>query len=221
MQKIAKDVYLIQLFPRHAVNAYLISDILIDAGIRSSGKRILRELGGRKLSAHAITHAYADHQGASAFICQTLGVPYWCSEGDKETAESGDITSSYPNPSHPIARFQKRFWVGPGYPVERALKEGDIVGDFEVIETPGHSKGHIAFWRETDRVLIAGDVIKNMNFVTTLEHIGEPPAIYTLDIEQNRQSIKKIAKLEPHVVCVGHGPPLYDTEKLLALAESF
>ncbi len=221
MNKIAEDVYLIQLFPRYSVNAYVIGDTLIDAGIRSSGKHILKEIQSKEINRHALTHAHSDHQGASAFICKTLNIPYWCSEGDKEIAESGDITSSYPNPNHPIARFQKRFWVGPGYPVERALKEGDIVGDFEVIETSGHSKGHIAFWRETDRVLIAGDVIKNMNLVTTLEHIGEPPAIYTPDIEQNRQSIKKIAKLEPHVVCVGHGPPLYDTEKLLALAESF
>lgn len=221
MQEIAKDVHLIQLFPRYMVNAYLIGDVLIDAGIRSSGKRILRELDSKTLSAHAITHAHADHQGASAFICETLGIPYWCSTGDKATAESGDITNSYPNPNHPIARFQKRFWVGPGYPVSRALKEGDMVGDFKVIETPGHSKGHIAFWRESDRVLIAGDVVKNINLVTTLEHLGEPPDIYTPNIAQNRQSIKKIAALEPRIVCVGHGKPLYDTEKLLALAENF
>ena len=91
MQEIAKDVYLIPLFPRHMVNAYLIGDVLIDAGIRSSGKRILKELNGKKLSAHAITHAHADHQGASAFICKTLGIPYWCGPGDKEMAESGDL----------------------------------------------------------------------------------------------------------------------------------
>lgn len=221
MQKIANDVYLIQLFPRYMVNAYLIGDVLIDAGIRSSGKRILRELDGKKLSAHAITHAHADHQGASAFICETLGIPYWCSEGDKAVAESGEVAATYPNPDILIARFQQRFWVGPGYPVERALKEGDKVGEFEVIETPGHSKGHIAFWRESDRVLIAGDVIKNINLVTTFEHLGEPPDIYTPDIAQNRQSIKKIAALEPRVVCVGHGKPLYDTEKLMRFAEKF
>ena len=221
MQKIANNVYLIQLFPRHMVNAYLIGDVLIDAGIRSSGKRILRELDGKKLSAHAITHAHADHQGASAFICETLGIPYWCSEGDKAVAESGEVAATYPNLDSLIARFQQRFWVGPGYPIERALKEGDKVGEFEVIETPGHSKGHIAFWRESDRVLIAGDVIKNINLMTTLEHLGEPPNIYTPDIAQNRQSIKKIAALEPRIVCVGHGKPLYDTEKLMRFAEQF
>ncbi len=221
MKKIANDVYLIQLFPRHTVNAYLIGDVLIDAGIRSSGKRILRELDGRKLSAHAITHAHADHQGASAFLCETLGIPYWCGEGDKAVAESGEVAATYPNPNHPIARFQQRFWVGPGYPVERALKEGDRVGDFEIIETPGHAKGHIAFWRESDRVLIAGDVVKNINLMTTLEHLGEPPSIYTPDIEENRRSIKKIAALEPRIVCVGHGKPIYDTEKLMQFSNKF
>jgi glyoxylase-like metal-dependent hydrolase (beta-lactamase superfamily II) len=221
MKKIANDVYLIQLFPRHTVNAYLIGDVLIDAGIRSSGKRILRELNGRKLSAHAITHAHADHQGASAFLCETLGIPYWCSEGDKEVAESGKIVETYPASGSFIARFQDRFWVGPGYPVDQTLKEGDKVGEFEVLETPGHSKGHIVFWRESDRVLIAGDVINNMNMMTSIPGLQEPPDIFTPDVEENRRSIKKIAKLEPRVVCVGHGPPLYDTEKLIRFAQQF
>lgn len=221
MQEIAKDVYLIPLFPRHMVNAYLIGDVLIDAGIRSSGKRILKELNGKKLSAHAITHAHADHQGASAFICKTLGIPYWCGLGDKEMAESGDLSSAYPNPDMLIARFQQRFWVGEGHPVARTLQEGDHVGDFEVIETPGHSQGHIAFWRTSDRVLIAGDVIKNINLMTSLEYLGEPPEIYTPNIAQNRRSIKKIAALEPRIVCVGHGKPLTDTEKLMRFVEQF
>ncbi len=221
MLEIAKDVFQIQLFPRHAVNAYLIGNILVDAGIRSSGKKILKEIGQKEVKTHVLTHAHADHQGASAFICKTLGIPLWCGEGDKGTAESGLISNEYPDPNHPVARFQQRFWAGPGHPVEKALKEGDMVGDFQVLETPGHSVGHIVFWRESDKVLIAGDVIVNMNLMTTIPGLNEPPAIFTPDVEKNRQSIKKIAKLEPRIVCPGHGAPLYDTEKLQQLANQW
>ena len=90
-----------------------------------------------------------------------------------------------------------------------------------VIETPGYSAGHIAFWRESDGVLIAGDVVVNMNLLTTLTGLSEPPALFTADIETNRQSIKKIAALKPRVTCVGHGPTLYDTEALINLANQW
>lgn len=42
-------------------------------------------------------------------------------------------------PTDLIARFQQRFWAGPGWPVERTLEEGDAVEGFVVLETPGHA----------------------------------------------------------------------------------
>ena len=49
-----------------------------------------------------------------------------------------------------------RVFTGPGHPVDRALRDGDMVGDFRVIDAPGHSAGHVVLWREADRVLIVG-----------------------------------------------------------------
>ena len=65
-----------------------------------------------------------------------------------------------------MAQFYARIFTGPGHKVDRALKEGDEVGGFKVLDVPGHSAGHVAFWRESDGVLILGDVLTNMDQLT-------------------------------------------------------
>jgi glyoxylase-like metal-dependent hydrolase (beta-lactamase superfamily II) len=88
------------------------------------------------------------------------------------------------------------------------------VGSFTVIETPGHSIGHISFFRERDRVLIVGDALVNMNLVTTFVGLNQPPNLFTTDKKMNIRSIKKIYGLKPKILCFGHGPVLYDNGKL-------
>jgi hydroxyacylglutathione hydrolase len=46
-----------------AINVYLLEDVLLDAATRYAKRRILRELRGREVNAHALTHAHPDHQG--------------------------------------------------------------------------------------------------------------------------------------------------------------
>lgn len=214
MKNIAKDVYQIPLFPRNAINCFLIEDVLIDAGIRSSSGIILKALKDKNITKHALTHAHADHQGSSKIICKTLNIPLLCSEPEKEFAENGNVVTEYPNPNHIISQFQKRFWAGKGHVVSETLKEGDQIGGFTVIETPGHSRGHLSFFREKDGLLIVGDVLTNMNLLTTKVGLHEPPNLFTADKETNRKSIQKIASLKPRILCFGHGPILYDNGEL-------
>jgi glyoxylase-like metal-dependent hydrolase (beta-lactamase superfamily II) len=214
MREIAKDVYQIAVMPRNSINCYLVDDILIDSGIRNSHKIILNALKGKSLHAHALTHAHADHQGSSKMICNTLGIPLWCSEIEKQNAETGNATAEYPNQNHLITKFQKHNWAGPGCAVSKTLKEGDQVGSFVVIETPGHSLGHISFFREHDGVLIVGDTLVNMNLVTTIKGLHQPPNLFTTNQEQNRESIKKILHLKPKILCFGHGPILINNGEL-------
>lgn len=213
MKQIAKDVFQIAVMPRNAINCYLIEDVLIDAGIKSSGTKIVKELIGFKVKAHAITHAHADHQGASKEICGKLNIPFMCHGNDKNRAEQGTVTEEYPNPNHLIAKFQMAYWAGSGQKVNSTLKEGDQIGGFTVIETPGHASGHISFFREKDGVLIVGDVLTNMNLLTTCVGLHEPPALFTSNREQNRESIKKLFDLKPCVLCFGHGPVLYSKKE--------
>ena len=44
------------------------------------------------------------------------------------------------------------------------------------------------------------------------------PTIFTLDPAANRAAIRRLAALEPAVVCFGHGPPLRDPARLTAFA---
>jgi hydroxyacylglutathione hydrolase len=215
MQQIAPDLYLLNGFPKNAINIYLMEQVLVDAGTRYASRRILSQLRGHQIAAHAITHAHPDHQGSSRYVCQALNIPLWCGEKDVTATESGNLCASGVIPTNIVTRLQDTFLAGPGHPVTRQLHEGDHVGSFEVIETPGHSPGHISFWREKDRVLILGDVLLNMNFFTGKVGLEEPPLVFTVDSNLNRDSARKVAQLNPTLVCFGHGPPLRDTDEFV------
>ena len=160
------------------------------------------------VNAHALTHAHPDHQGASDEVCGKLRIPFWVGEGDVELAERPELIAE----SQPAAlnRLAMRYWVGPGRNVDRVLREGDDVAGFRVIDVPGHSPGHVVFWREADRVLIIGDVLNSIDIFTGVRGLNEPKAEFTADPAENRRSARKLAPLEPSLVCFGHGPPLRD-----------
>lgn len=213
MKQLADDLYLLRGFPPNAINVYLAGDVLIDAATRQGERRIMRQIRGRTVSAHALTHAHPDHQGSSHAICERLEIPLWCGRGDVPAMETPGAISNSQAPGW-LNRFQARFWTGPPHPVARVLQEGDEVAGFTVLEVPGHSRGHVAYWRAADRVLILGDVLNGMNLMTGRRGLQEPPTIFTPDPPRNRQSARRLAALEPELVCFGHGPPLRDPRAL-------
>jgi hydroxyacylglutathione hydrolase len=212
MQQLADDLFVLEGFPPYAINVYLLGDVLVDAGTRFAARRILRRLKGRNVALHALTHAHPDHQGASHAICETLGIPLWCGESDAHAMETaGEIMARMPR--HWLSATVGPIWTGPPHPVARRLREGDTVGTFTVIETPGHTAGHISFWREADGALVLGDVLCNLNIYTGFVMLREPERFFTLDPAQNRRSARKLSSLKPKLVCFGHGPPLRDTTR--------
>jgi len=217
MEQIADKVWKLAGRPQHAFNSYLVGDVLVDARTRHAASRILEELDGHSLNAHVLTHAHADHQGSSAAVCTARDVPLWCGEKDVHVAESGRTTAA--GTGHWISRWQERNWAGPGHPVARALRDGDTVAGFEVLEVPGHAPGHIALWRERDRILITGDVLFNRHPLTGRPHLAEPPLIFTRDPRANRASIRRISTLRPRLACFGHGPVLRDPGLISDLAD--
>jgi glyoxylase-like metal-dependent hydrolase (beta-lactamase superfamily II) len=213
MKQLADGLYLLRGFPPNAINVYLAQDVLIDAGTRQAERRIMRQIRGRQVNAHALTHAHPDHQGASRAVCQTLDIPLWCGRDDVAAMQTPGAISNSQAPGW-LNRFQARFWTGPPHPVARPLNEGDEVAGFTVLEVPGHSPGHVAYWRESDRTLILGDVLNGMNLMTGRRGLQEPPTVFTPDPARNRQSARRLAALEPALVCFGHGPPLRDPQQL-------
>lgn len=213
MKRIAEDLYLLRGLPPNAINVYVMGDVIVDAATRYAERRILRQVRGRAIAAHALTHAHPDHQGSSHAICETLGLPLWCGRADVPAMETaGGIAAAQPGTL--INKLVDRLWTGPPHPVARALGEGDEVAGFRVLEVPGHSAGHVAYWREADRVLVAGDVLNGMNLLTSVPGLHEPPQFFSADPARNRESARRLAALEPALVCFGHGPPLRDPQRL-------
>jgi hydroxyacylglutathione hydrolase len=221
VKELADGVWHVQCLPGlpWAVNAYLAGDVLIDAGCRQSTGRILKQLDGHEVRAHALTHAHPDHQGASRDVCERLGVPFWCPEAEIAAAEDPDLIRQR-QPDKFMACFYWRIFHGPGRKVDRAIQEGDEVAGLKVIAAPGHSAGHVVFWREPDRVLIIGDVLVNMHQTTGIPGLREPMSALTPDPEENRRSAKRLAQLEPDLVLFGHGGPVRDRRKFVEFVES-
>jgi glyoxylase-like metal-dependent hydrolase (beta-lactamase superfamily II) len=219
MAEVAPGVHQLTGFPKYGINWYLVGDVLVDAGGKPDKGRILKQLRGHKVTAHALTHAHPDHQGASHGVCTELRIPYWVHRDDVEVAEDPTLILKR-QPPKPLNRLMYKLFAGPAHPVDRALEEGDEIAGFQVLHTPGHAKGHLALWRESDRVLIAGDVLNTQHPFLMKRGLREPPEVFTPDVAENRRSIKRLAELEPSLLLVGHGPPLRDPQKLSDLAAS-
>ena len=219
MRELADGLWQLNGRPRDAINVYLAGDVLIDAGTRHAERRIFRQLAGHTLGAHALTHAHPDHQGSSHAVCERLGIPLWCGRGDVRAMETPGGIASSQAPGW-LNALQQRFWTGPPHPVSRALDEGDEVAGFTVLDSPGHSPGHLAYWRESDRVLILGDVLNNIDVRTGRRGLHEPPDVFTADPPRNRASARRLAELRPRLTCFGHGPPLRDAGLLAEFVAS-
>jgi glyoxylase-like metal-dependent hydrolase (beta-lactamase superfamily II) len=210
MKNVADGVWQLTGFPPDFFNVYLVGDVLIDAGTRWARPRILRQLHGRRLALVALTHCHPDHQGVARLLCERFRVPLACHEADVAVMEG----RAPMEPANWLVRLGVRFWAGPTYRVDRVLREGDEVAGFRVIHAPGHTPGHVIYFRAADRVAIVGDVLCNIHFLTGDVGLRQPPRYFSVDAELNRQSIRRLWQLRPSLVCFGHGPPLRHPELL-------
>lgn len=209
MQQLAPGVMQLDGRPKNSINSYLVEDVLIDSGAFFSQGAILKQLEGVSLSAHAITHAHFDHVGAAAAVAERHGVPVWIGEKDASAVERGKQIGHIPGLG------EKYLPSAAKVAVDRVLKEGDVVAGFTVLDTPGHSPGHVSFWRESDKVLICGDVMWGYNPFTMRGRPRDPFALLSPDPKLNRQSARRLAELRPELVCFGHGPPLRDPDRFV------
>jgi hydroxyacylglutathione hydrolase len=207
LKYLAPEVWRLKEAPRPLINVYLAGDVLIDAGRRWDRRRIFKELEGRKISMVALTHVHPDHQGCAKAVCEARGVPLACHADDVDAMEGRRAVAATAKPG---AKLFARMWEGPPHKVDRVLREGDEVAGFRVVHAPGHAPGEVIFFRDSDRVAICGDVVRNITYVTMRTRLAEPPADLTPNPAENRRSIRKLAGLNPSLILPGHGPAVTD-----------
>ena len=102
------------------------------------------------------------------------------------------------------------------------------INGWECIDTPGHTPGHLAFYRRSDGTLLAGDALTTVNLDSALDVLTKrrklcrPPTPATTDWQQALQSVQKLAGLRPSLIAAGHGKPMRDAaDQLQNLADHF
>jgi glyoxylase-like metal-dependent hydrolase (beta-lactamase superfamily II) len=217
MLQLVDGVWLMPARLPWVINTYLIEtpkgDVLIDAGTRWISGVLLRGLRTRHLAMVALTHVHPDHQGAAHDICTRLRVPLACHEADADVMEGRAPMLPRSGP----VRILQRMFSGPPHPVSVRWRGGEMIGDWRVVPTPGHTAGHVVFVRERDGVVIVGDVIRNASMRSGLGRLSETPHIFSIDPQENRRSMCRVLQLQPKLMLFGHGPPSRDVAGAEAL----
>jgi glyoxylase-like metal-dependent hydrolase (beta-lactamase superfamily II) len=210
MKRLAPGVWRVKELPAPTINVYLAENVLIDAGRRWDRRRIFSDLVGVEIGEVALTHVHPDHQGCAKWICESRKVPLACHADDVDAMEGRAPVGSG---GALIPKIYDKIWTGPPHKVDRVLNEGDEVAGFRVVHAPGHARGEVIFFRDSDRVAICGDVVRNMSYLTLMPGVREPPDEMTYDPAENRRSIRKLAALEPSLILPGHGPAISDMDE--------
>ncbi|MGF1578525.1 MAG: MBL fold metallo-hydrolase [Gemmataceae bacterium] len=214
MKQVAQGIWKLSGFHRHAWNVYLAGDVLIDAGTRWDRGRLLSQLRRQVVRTLTLTHCHPDHQGSAAYLCQRLNIPLACHEADVAAMEGRERM----HPRNRLLELGEMFLAGPPHPVDHVLRNGDVIGDFRVVHTPGHTPGHVLYFRESDRTAIVGDLLVNINFLTGRIRVGIPPWFVSHDFREHRMSVSRLLELRPKLVLFGHGPASTDIKAMARFA---
>jgi hydroxyacylglutathione hydrolase len=216
-ERVADRVWLIRGgFPSKSMNVYLIEDegavTVFDAGIATMATPLAAaaaRMGG--IRRVVLGHADADHRGAAP----SLRAPVFCHEVERQAAESPSAFRTYFDFSKlgPHGRLLMPrllpVWDGGAVEVAGTVAEGEDIAGFRVVELPGHAPGLIGLFRESDRVALVSDCFYTLDPQTGIKGRARVPhPAFNIDTDQARDSIRKLADLEPTVAWAGHAGPV-------------
>jgi glyoxylase-like metal-dependent hydrolase (beta-lactamase superfamily II)/predicted ester cyclase len=216
-EQIAEGVWVVRGgFPLRTMNVYLLADdggvTVFDAGISAMAPAVAKagvRLGGIKRV--VLGHADVDHRGAAA----GLHAPVFCHPADRAAAESPESLRDYWDLSrldrHGRLIYPRIFyiWDGGALEVSGTVDEGDEVAGFRVLHLPGHAPGLIGLFRDSDRLALVSDCVYTLDPQTGLKgQTRVPHPAFNLNTEEARDSMRKVAALEPSAAWAGHADPV-------------
>lgn len=231
--EVVPDVY---LYTIQIVNLYLVGDIetgdfvMIDAGTPNQAEEIIAAVEKRfgkdsRPKAIILTHGHFDHVGSVIELIKHWDVPVYAHELEFPylTGQKSYPKGDFRVEGGLVAKMSPMFPVQPinlGSHLKPLPNDGTVpyLPDFKWIHVPGHSEGQVALFREKDRLLIAADA-----FVTTKQEslykvmiqakeLNGPPRYLTTDWPAAKESVRKLALLEPFIAVSGHGVPMQGAE---------
>lgn len=244
VQQVIPDVMRLRIL---FVNAYFCGSseswVLVDAGLQGSAGYIKRAAEacfgkGARPEAIVLTHGHFDHVGALPDLAVHWGnVPIYAHELELPYL-TGESAYPPPDPTVGGGAMALMSWMYPRGAIDLGERVKPLPGDRAVphmpdwqwIHTPGHTPGHVSLFRESDRCLIAGDAFVTVKqeslyaVATQRQELHGPPAYFTMNWEEARQSVERLAALSPSLAATGHGRPLHGpalARGLQRLAEDF
>jgi glyoxylase-like metal-dependent hydrolase (beta-lactamase superfamily II) len=230
------------------VNIYMVANsadnswVLIDAGLKTGYPKI-KAMAARlfgadsKPAAILLTHGHFDHVGSLKLLADEWQVPVYAHKLERPYLVG---KSSYP-PADPTVGgglMSLMSWAYPSSPIElgNMLETLPVDGsvpflpEWTYYHTPGHTPGHVSFFRKEDGILIAGDAFvttKSESLVSVLlqsKTLSGPPKYFTTDWNLARKSVQELARLQPTRAATGHGSPMAGqelSEALNSLSQNF
>ncbi|MFW6265067.1 MAG: MBL fold metallo-hydrolase [Bacillota bacterium] len=233
--EVTPDIIILQ-FP--LVNSLLVGDpkkantewVLVGAGMAHTAKSILTEAENRfgkgsKPAAIILSHGHFDHVGAitelvnqwnTVVYAHGLEMPYLTGQQDYPPADPtvsqgliAEISPTFPNQS-----------INLRDKVKALPEDGGVPGmpGWRWIHTPGHSPGHVSFFRDSDKVLIVGDAFTTLNqndaesVLSRKKELHGPPAYFTVDWQAAKNSVETLKNLNPAIAISSHGLPVEGNE---------
>lgn len=220
-------------------NVYLVRSgrewVLVDAAWRKRGGTIRAAAEeifgpGRPPAAILLTHFHPDHSGAALELARLWRVPVHVHPAELPFAGGGyDPAYAHPLDRWVVAPLLRLVPRRRREAIEsRDSLEGTAVAldpaagvpglpDWMCVPTPGHTPGHASYFRPRDRVLISGDALVTVRLdsltglLTERPGLSGPPWYTTWNRQAARESIERLARLEPAVLAGGHGRALSST----------
>jgi glyoxylase-like metal-dependent hydrolase (beta-lactamase superfamily II) len=216
--KIIDNVFLV---PGVVANPYILVDAdgltVIDTGLPRGERKILAYVANLGKSAQdvkriIITHSDLDHVGSLAALHKVTSACTYASRIEAEAIAAGKPSRQIKSPGFSIRRLLftllRPFMKSAPFQVDEILADGQILpvlGGLRVVDTSGHTPGHISLFAPAVGVLFCGD-----SLVTDENGIHGSRSGLTWDESKAKEAVRKQAGLGARIVCSGHGPVVMD-----------